>query len=109
MLAAMLKRVLTIWLITSILGLGMAFASDIHIEQTASHSHQLVDASADTGNLDDNSSDYFHNCHDAIHLLGLNISHHFETPVAFDTLNVRYSATFIPLPPSSLFRPPIAL
>ncbi len=109
MLAAMLKHLLITWLVTSILGLGMAFASDVHIEQPVSHTHQLFDSSAPVPDQDGGNSDYFHNCHDAIHLLGLNISHEFATPVAFNALNVRYSASFIPLPPNSLFRPPITL
>ena len=113
MLPTMLKRLLISWLITSILGLGMALASGVHVEDSLNHSDNFfADKVLTLSNLDDgydNTGDVYDNCHDVIHLLGLNVIYDFTPPAAIDAVNVAYTASFIPLPPGSLYRPPITL
>lgn len=105
----MLKRFLIFWLMLSILGLGMAFANGLHVEDSQTHSHQFIlDITANSVDNDDNSNEFSNNCHDGIHLLGLNSVQTVDISTTIHSLNIPYSAEFIPLPPGSLFRPPIS-
>ncbi len=66
---SMLRRLLLVWLVTSILGYGMALAYDLHGQPGDT-------AAVTTGHLppaddDHHSDDGDHCCHGAVHLLGL--------------------------------------
>jgi len=104
----MIHRLIITWLVISILGYGMAFAADVHYEESAVD--QVV-ALGDSGDLPDephNLLAHDHCSHGSFHLLGLNFTPAKPTIGGVHTPKSAYLAawnSFLDTPPS---RPPKA-
>ncbi len=101
----MLRRLLLIWLVTSILGYGMALAYDAHETQVNDSvaASDLVSSAIDADHCDDGD----HCCHGVVHLLGL--GYRPALGLNFDNAApaVAEGANLHSLAPMALFRPPI--
>jgi len=92
------------WLIVSILGLGMSYASDAYLEKSLDHIHQTVsDATSDSYVLEEHNG----HCHSLVHLLGLIDDRGVASNKSTARLEDNYSFTIRVHTLTNLYRPPI--
>lgn len=103
----MFRRLLTLWLIVSILGYGMVLAQGVHDGASSDPTHEVV---GHPGDLDDGgaSPGCGHCCHGLAHLLGLGSTQTLSLPPLQHLPDTPYAVHFCSFVPASLLRPPIA-
>ncbi|MCU7930282.1 MAG: hypothetical protein KZQ90_05740 [Candidatus Thiodiazotropha sp. (ex Codakia rugifera)] len=104
---SMLRRLLTTWLIISILGYGMAMAADLHIELSPDQSHAISDHHPYQPNDVDDNAGCDHCCHGVLHLIGLKSSENLLLPIDSDPAQTVYAISSSSFSPNPLLRPPI--
>ncbi len=80
----MLRRLVTLWLMLSMLGFGSAWAIDLHLDGDGHHV-----ASSETDHHPDDVVDCDHCCHLGLHLLGM-VSSYAVPDVGRQHLSLRF-------------------
>lgn len=105
----MLHRLLTTWLVISILGYGMAMAADLHIELSTDQIHAIGDHHPSKPNDIDENVGCDHCCHGVLHLIGLQSSESLLLPIDNDPAQTVYTLSSSSFTPNPLLRPPITI
>ena len=101
----MIRRFLSIWLILSVFGYGVAMAAEIHSSFDQDHEHSIQDH-LDKQNHDDEADNCDHCCHGSLHLLGLYDNHRTNIIENSQISDVSYLVIYISPDTLRLNRPP---
>lgn len=102
----MIKRLLVLWLVTSILGLGLAFANGMPDEDRV-HSHQFItDHSMSDEESEDDTVNHANHCHSS-HLMGFAMDKQNYPQSKITVMTGAYSYLINSHISNTLYRPPI--
>ena len=100
----MIRRFLSIWLILSIFGYGIAMAAEIHSSFDQDHEHSIQDHSDNRDHNDVDNCD--HCCHGGLHLLGLHSNHRINVVENSKLNNASHLVNYVSPDTQRLNRPP---